>query len=245
MSTLLIPVAPLSRTKSRLRDCFSVEKLKDFTIAMFRDLAKTLTEVKCFENKIAYCNTSEILEIAEEFGIIGVKEVLADVPKSFDEVINDFNKLAIHKFNANKTIIAFLDLILITSKNFNEINALLNENQLVVCPAIHSAGVSILGRNPPDIIPSFFSDPNTPSLVALLNNALSKGIGKLIIYDSFRAGFDIDVKQDLVLAYEYLKIFNLKNTEAFKFLKNNLKLSLKKRNANNNRTFDIIDKNEI
>ena len=150
--------------------------------------------------------------------------------------------MAIKNFNANQTTIAFLDLILINSKNFYEINTLVKENQLVVCPAIHSAGVSILGRNPPDIIPSFFSDPNTPSLIALLNNANSKGIGKLIIYDSFRAGFDIDIKQDLVLAYEYLKIFNLKNTEVFKFLKHNLKLSLIKRNANNNRTFDIIGK---
>ena len=242
MSVLLIPVAPLSRTKSRLRDYFSAEKLKDFTIAMFKDLAKTLTEVKCFEHKIVYCHASEILEIAENFGLIGIKEDLSDFPKTFDEVINDFNKLAIKNFNANQTTIAFLDLILINSKNFYEINTLVKENQLVVCPAIHSAGVSILGRNPPDIMPSFFSDPNTPSLIALLNNANSKGIGKLIIYDSFRAGFDIDIKQDLVLAYEYLKIFNLKNTEVFKFLKHNLKLSLIKRNANNNRTFDIIGK---
>ncbi|MFX0082196.1 MAG: hypothetical protein ACFE94_10635 [Candidatus Hodarchaeota archaeon] len=242
MSTLLIPVAPLSRTKSRLRDCFSVEKLKDFTMAMFKDLAKTLTEVRCFEHKIVYCHASEILKIAEDFGLIAIKEELSDVPKSFDEVINDLNNIAVKKFNANQTTITFLDLILITSKNFYEINALLKENQLVVCPAIHSAGVSILGRNPPDIIPSFFSDPNTPSLVALLKNANSKGIEKLVIYDSFRAGFDIDVKQDLVLAYEYLKIFNLKNREVFKFLKNNLKLSLKKRNAFDNRTFDIIEK---
>ena len=242
MSTLLVPVAPLSRTKSRLRDCFSLEKLKDFTIAMFKDLVKTLVEVKCFEHKIVYCHASEILEIAEKFGLIGIKEDLTDTPKSLDEVINEFNNLAVQKFNANQTTIAFFDLILITSKNFYEINALVKENQLVVCPAIHSAGISILGRNPPDIIPSFFSDLNSPSLVALLNNAASKGIRKPIIYDSFRAGFDIDVKQDLVWAYEYLKIFNLKNTEVFKFLKNNLKLSLKKRNVNNNRTFDIIEK---
>jgi 2-phospho-L-lactate guanylyltransferase (CobY/MobA/RfbA family) len=218
-----------------------VEKLKDFTIAMFKDLAKTLADVTCFEHKIVYCHASEILEIAKDFGLIGIKENLADIPKSFDEVINDLNKLAIQKFHANQTTIAFLDLILITSNNFYEINTLLKENQLVVCPAIHSAGISILGRNPPDIIPSFFSDPNTPSLVALLNNATSKGIEKLIIYDSFRAGFDVDIKQDLVLAYEYLKIFNLKYTEVFQFLQNNLKLSLKKRNANNNRSLDIIE----
>jgi 2-phospho-L-lactate guanylyltransferase (CobY/MobA/RfbA family) len=242
MSALLIPVAPLSRTKSRLRDCFSVEQLKEFTIAMFKDLAKTLTEVKCFEHKIVYCHAPEILELAEISGLIGIKEDITNVPKPFDEVINEFNELAIKKFNADQTTITFLDLVLINSKNFYEINTLVKENQLVVCPAIHSAGVSILGRNPPDIIPSFFSDPNTPSLVALLRNANNKGIGKLIIYDSFRAGFDIDIKQDLVLAYEYLKIFNLKNTEVFKFLKKNLKFSLSKRNANNNRTFDIVGK---
>jgi 2-phospho-L-lactate guanylyltransferase (CobY/MobA/RfbA family) len=241
MSTLLIPVAPLSRTKSRLRDCFSLEQLKDLTIAMFKDLCTTLSEVNCFEHKIIYCNTPEILEIAEDFSLIGIKEAKIETSRSFDEVINNINRIALKKYNALQTTIAFLDLILITSNNFNEINSLVKENQLVVCPAIHSAGISILGRNPPDIIPSSFSDPNTPSLVALLNNAYTKGISKLMIYDSFRAGFDVDIKQDLALAYEYLKIFKLKDTEVFKFLENNLRFSLKKISANNNRTFNIIE----
>lgn len=242
MSTLLIPVAPLLNTKTRLRNCFSREQLKDLTIAMFRDMGNILVEVNCFENIIVYCNTSEILELAEEYGLIGIKEVLQDPPKSFDEIISDFNKVAIEEFNAEQTTLAFLDLILIASKNFVEINDLLLQNQLVVCPAIHSAGISILGRNPPDILPSSFSDPNTPSLVALLNNASDIGIKKIVIYDSFRAGFDIDLKQDLVVAYEYLKIFNLTHTEVFKFLKNNLKFTLKKKDINNNRTFEILDK---
>lgn len=242
MSTLLIPVAPLLNTKTRLRNCFSREQLKDLTIAMFRDMGNILVEVNCFENIIVYCNTSEILELAEEYGLIGIKEVLQDPPKSFDEIISDFNKVAIEEFNAEQTTLAFLDLILIASKNFVEINDLLLQNQLVVCPAIHSAGISILGRNPPNILPSSFSDPNTPSLVALLNNASDIGIKKIVIYDSFRAGFDIDLKQDLVVAYEYLKIFNLTHTEVFKFLKNNLKFTLKKKDINNNRTFEILDK---
>jgi len=233
MSFLLIPIAPLSRTKSRLRDCFSIEQLKDLTIAMFKDLCSTLSRVNCYNHKIVYCNTPEILEIARDFGLIGIKEENLTVQHSFDDVIRDLNKIALEKYDALQTTIAFLDLILITSKNFNEINSLLKKNQLLVCPAIHSAGISVLGRNPPDIIPSYFSDPNIPSLVALLNSAHTIGIKKLIIYDSFRAGFDVDIKQDLALAYEYLRIFNLNNTEVFKFLKNNLKISLKKLNANN------------
>jgi len=242
MSSLLIPVGPFSTTKSRLQDCFSAEQLKDFTIAMFKDLVNTLADVSCFEHKIVYCNASEILEIAEENGLIGIKEEIPDKPKLFDEVINEFNKIAVERFSAKQTTFAFLDLVLITAKNFNEINALIQKNQLVICPAIHSAGVSILSRNPPDIIPSFFSDPNIPSLVALLNNASKNEIQKIVIYDSFRAGFDLDIKQDLVLAYEYLKIFNLKDTEVFNFLKNNLKLSLKKKNVNDNRTFELLER---
>ncbi|MDX1798787.1 MAG: hypothetical protein R3255_09065, partial [Candidatus Lokiarchaeia archaeon] len=100
-------------------------------------------------------------------------------------------------------------------------------------------GISIFGRNPPKIIPSFFSDPNVPSLVALLNYTSQQDIEKIAVYDSFRAGFDIDIKQDLVLGYEYLKILNLKDTEVFRFLKNNLKLALKKIKASNNRIFKI------
>lgn len=242
MSSLLIPVAPFLTTKSRLRDCFSAEQLKDFTIAMFKDLLNTLVEVNCFKHKIVYCNAPEILELAEENGLIGIKEELSNSPKSLDEVISEFNEIAVDRFNAKQTTIAFLDLILITAKNFYEIDTLIQKNQLVICPAIHSAGISILSRNPPDIVSTSFSDPNTPSLMALLSKASKNDISKIFIYDSFRAGFDMDLKQDLVLAYDYLKIFNLRDTHVFTFLKNNLKLSFKKRNMNNNRDFEMLER---
>ena len=242
MSILLIPVAPLSRTKSRLRDCFSNNQLRDLTLAMFKDLIKTLTMVTCFDKQIVYCNTDEILDFAEDYGLIGIKENLTNPPKSFDEVIKNLNDIAIKKFNAERTILIFIDIILIKARNFNEINEMLKNDQLLVCPAIQSAGISILGRNPPDIIPTFFSDPNIPSLVALIQKANDMGIKKISIYDSFRAGFDVDVKQDIVLAYNYLKIFNLTHTETFQFLKKNLNLTLKKVNVDNNRVFRIIKK---
>jgi len=240
MSVLLIPIAPLIRTKSRLKDCFSNSQLKELTIAMFKDLGKTLTDVDCFDQKIVYCNAPEILDLAKDYNLIGIKEELTVPPKTFDEVIEDLNNIAIKRFNVKQTVFSFLDLILISSNNFYEINQLMQRNQLVICPAIHSAGISIFGRNPPDIIPSYFSDPSTPSLVALLNNASKRGIDKIAIYDSFRAGFDIDIKQDLVLGYEYLKILNLIETDVFRFLQVNLKLSLKKINASNNRNLKII-----
>jgi len=242
MSILLIPVAPLSRTKSRLRDAFSPEQLRELTIAMFKDLATILSEVNCYDHKIIYCNTPEILELAESYNLIGIKEEITTPPKSFDTVIKDLNDIALKKFNATQTIFSFLDLILITAINFYEINELMEKNQLVICPAIHSAGISLLGRNPPDIIPSFFSDPKIPSLIAVLNEAKKKGIEKITLYDSFRAGFDIDILQDLILGYEYLKIFNLRDKEVFKFLKINLKMSIQKKNANDNRNFEIFKK---
>lgn len=242
MSFLLIPVAPLSTTKSRLRDCLSKEQLKELTIAMFKDLGETLSEVDCFEEKIVYCNGAEILELASVYGLIGIKEHLTTPRKSFDEVIADLNNTAVKKFNAQRTVFTFLDTILISSKNFYEINSLITNNQLVVCPAIHSGGISVIGRNPPNIIPTYFSDPSMLSFIALLKNAKKQGLEKIAIYDSFRAGFDIDLKQDLLLAHQYLKILNLKHTETYKYLKNNLKLTLKKKNAKNNRKFRILSK---
>ncbi|MFX0047617.1 MAG: hypothetical protein ACFE8G_05535 [Candidatus Hermodarchaeota archaeon] len=238
MSILLIPIAPLSRTKSRLRDCFPKELLKDLTVAMFNDLAKKVVNLDCFDQKIVYCHNSEILELAEGYGLIGIKEKLTKPRKSFDEVISDLNLIAIREFNALSTIFTFLDVILISEKNFEDIGRLMELNQLVVCPAIHSAGISIFGRNPPEIIPTHFSDPNIPSFVALIRDAQERNL-KYTIYDSFRAGFDIDIKQDLLLGFEYLKLFNQNDTETFKFLKNNLKLSLQKKNLKNNRNFKI------
>ena len=238
MSILLIPIAPLSRTKSRLRDCFPKGLLKELTIAMFKDLGKKVQSVDSFDSKIVYCHNNEILELAEEFGLIGIKEKLTHPRKSFDLVINDLNNIAIKDYDAVNTIFTFLDVILLSEKNLIEINNLMKLNQLVVCPAIHSAGISIFGRSPPNILPTHFSNSNIPSFVALLNDAQKRNL-KVSVYDSFRAGFDIDIKQDLLLGFEYLKIFELTETETFKFLQKNLKLTLQKRNIKNNREFKI------
>jgi 2-phospho-L-lactate guanylyltransferase (CobY/MobA/RfbA family) len=238
MSILLIPIAPLSMTKSRLRDCFPKGLLKELTIAMFKDLAKKVQNVDSFDHKIVYCHNNEILELAEEFGLIGIKEKFTHPRKSFDLVINDLNNIAIKDYDAVNTIFTFLDVILLSQKNLIEIGNLMKLNQLVVCPAIHSAGISIFGRNPPDILPTHFSNPNIPSFVALLNDAQSRNL-KVSVYDSFRAGFDIDIKQDLLLGFEYLKIFELTKTETFQFLQKNLKLTIQKRNIKNNREFKI------
>jgi len=238
MSILLIPIAPLSRTKSRLRDCFPKGLLKDLTIAMFKDLAKKVQNVNYFDYKIVYCHDEEVLELAEEFGLIGIKEKLTHPRKSFDLVINDLNNVAINEYDAVSTIFTFLDVILLSENNLMEISNLMKTNQLVVCPAIHSAGISIFGRNPPDIVPTHFSNPNIPSFVALLKDAKSRNL-KISVYDSLRAGFDIDIKQDLLLGFEYLKIFDLTSSETFKFLKDNLKLVLQKKSLKNNREFKI------
>ena len=97
-------------------------------------------------------------------------------------------------------------------------------------------------RNPPNIITSnCFSDPKRPSLISLFNEAKEKNL-EVTLYDSFRAGFDVDVKQDLVMAYQYLKIYNLKNSFTYQFLKKNLKLSLERCNQENNREFTIAEK---
>ena len=182
--------------------------------------------------------SDEILKLARDFGLIGIKEELTTPRKSFDQVIQDLNTIAVKSFGATSTIFTFLDVILLSNQNLEEINALLQSNDLVVCPAIHSGGISILGRNPPDIIPTYFSGSRLPSFVALLNNAKLKGL-KFAIYDSFRAGFDIDLKQDLILAFEYLNIFNLQSTQTYQFLKENLKLTLYKKHESNNRIFEI------
>jgi 2-phospho-L-lactate guanylyltransferase (CobY/MobA/RfbA family) len=205
---------------------------------MFKDLAMKLSKVAEFEEKIVYSNDSIILDLAEKYNLIGIKEFLTHPRKSFDQVIDDVNQIALNEFHAQSTVFTFLDTVLISPKNFKEIHKRVTNNSLVICPAIHSAGISVIGRNPPDIISTFFSDPSTPSFIAQVEAARSKGL-KISIYDSIRAGFDIDIKQDLVLAYEYLNIFDLTDTETFQFLKTNLSLSIEKGNPTNNRELKL------
>ncbi|GAG48123.1 unnamed protein product, partial [marine sediment metagenome] len=216
--------------------------LKNLTLAMFKDLGNTLLNVHCFDNKIVYCNNSEILELADNYDLIGIKEELRKPRKTFDNVISELNDFAIKKYNAINTVFTFLDVVLISTKNFYEINSLMKKQDILVCPALQTGGISIFGRKPPNIISSrCFSDPNKTSLLSLFEEAKKKGL-KITYYDSFRAGFDVDIKQDLVLAYKYLKIFSLIHKETYKFLKINLKLTLKKKNAENNRDLKIVEK---
>ncbi|MFX1275004.1 MAG: hypothetical protein ACFFBP_19510 [Promethearchaeota archaeon] len=242
MSLLLIPIAPLYRSKSRLENYLSRNQLKELTIAMFKDLGNTLLNIKCFSEKIVYCESEEILKLAGEYDLVGIKEYPKNPSLSFDGMITNLDRLIIDRYDPESTVIAFLDLVLISAQNFLEINSLMKTNNLVVCPAIQSAGISVLGRKPPDLLDSYFSHPKVPSLIALFNAANEKGIEKIAIYDSFRASFDVDIMKDLMLAYEYLKIFNLEETETYKFLKKNLKLSIHKTMENNNREFAITDK---
>lgn len=238
MNILLIPIAPLSRTKSRLRKCFSKEQLKDLTIAMFKDLAAKLTKVNCFDHIIVYCNSPEILQLTNSYGLIGIKEQLTTPRKSFDQVISDLNQIAIDKYKATSTVFTFLDTILISVQNFYDIYKLIQDHQLVLCPAISSAGISVFGRNPPHTLHTFFSNNTIPSLLAMYNAAKQENL-KIAIYDSFRAGFDIDIKQDLVLAYHYLKIFGLEDTETHYFLKTHLNLTTIRKNLKDNRKLTI------
>ena len=237
MTELLIPVAPLSKTKSRLEDIFTRDQLKNLTIAMLKDLFSKISQTKLQINPLVYCNSSEVLDLAEEYGFIPIIENNSP-QKCFDDILQDINNIAIQEYHAKNTIITFSDLILITSKNIIELVKLTEQNQLVVCPAIVSAGISVLGRNPPGIIPTYFSHPTTPSLVALLNEANARGL-KIAIYDSFRAGFDIDIKHDVLLAYEYLKAFNLNKSETYKFLKQNINLVITKKSSLENRMLEI------
>lgn len=243
MSLLFVPIAPLSQSKSRLMDdCFTPQQLEEFTIAMFIDLASKLENLQCFDKKIIYCNSAKILELSHSYKLTVVKEPERASPDTLDEIIEDLKDLSNHQFNAKQMLISFLDVILITKKNFEEMANLLEKNQLLVCPAIHSAGISVLGGNPPNLIPPCFSDPNIPSLIAFFRNAQKKNLRKIAVYDSFRAGFDVDLKEDCLLAYEYLKILNLTHTKAYKFLEKNLSISLEKTDVNNNRNYKIIEK---
>lgn len=210
---------------------------------MVKDLGEKLSHVNCFENTIVYCGDKSIVELVESYDLIGLEEKNNSHKKSFDTVIGEVNRIAMDEFNAQQTVFTFLDAILISEQNFADISKLVNEYQLVVCPSVQSAGISVLGRNPPNIVSTCFSDPNTPSFLGQIQKAQNAGIDKIKIYDSFRAGFDIDIERDLALAYEYLKVLNLTHTHIFQFLEANLAVSLKKNH--NNRDLEIKTNRKI
>jgi len=228
MSVLIVPVSQLDQAKIRLREIFSKQKIKKFTLAMVKDICQKTLDRECFSKKIVYCNTQEVLDLARDFGFIPIKEKRRYKSPDFNIVINEISDIVIERFHPTNTLITFADLILISPENFVEISNLLKKNQLLICPSVNSLGISLIGRSPPDVIETCFSNFNNPSLIAQMKLVRKKNLKKVILYDSFRAGFDVDLKQHVISGYNYLKVFKLTNTETFKFLKKNLKKGLKK-----------------
>ncbi|MHA1147296.1 MAG: hypothetical protein ACTSR8_03535 [Promethearchaeota archaeon] len=242
MSILAIPVAPLSKAKSRLNECFSREQIRDLIKAMLRDMYDNLKSLDLFNVIIIYSQDREILELAATYNFMGIREIPIKQSRSFDDVISELKDIAIAKFKSEPLLISFLDLPLINQQHFSEINSLLHQYQIVVCPAIKTAGISLIGANPPSLLPPCFSDPKLPSLITLYNNAREKGISQIYSYDSFQAGFDIDLREDCLLAVEYMKIFDLTERATYKFLKTNLNHCFEKIDENNNRSFKFVEK---
>ncbi len=241
MTIVLIPVAPLWRSKSRLEPCLSRENLVNFTLVMLEDMLTTLSEVNEFEKIIVFSQDKEVLELAQNFGYEGIIEKNSPT-SSFDDIIKTMNKVAIEKFDAHSTLTTFLDLVLISKKNFCDIATLMKKNRVVVCPAIQSMGISILGRSPPNIVEPAFCSPDTTSLKSLLNEVRKKEIKDIAIYDSFRASFDVDIESDLLMAYEYLKMLELRKNKTYLFLKKNLNSKIQKRDEHDNRNFLVNKK---
>ncbi len=176
MSILIVPVSQLDQAKIRLRDIFSKEKIKEFTLAMFKDICQKTLQTDCFSKKIVYCNTQEILEISRDYGFIPIKEERSEKSPDFNNVITEISDIIIKKYNPISTLIAFADLILISQKNFLEINELLKKNQLVICPSVNSLGISLIGRTPPNIIKTCFSNSKNSSLIAQIELAKKKKV---------------------------------------------------------------------
>ncbi|MGQ4872854.1 MAG: hypothetical protein ACP6IY_02155 [Promethearchaeia archaeon] len=238
MTILFIPVAPLNKTKTRLKTCFSEEQLIQLTLAMVKDICYKVKNISTFREIIVYCRNHEVLDIARKNGLIGYQENINNNIKNFDDIIQSLKKIAISEFESDKMLITYIDLVLISKNNLIELNNYLENADMVICPEIRSLGISILGGKP-ELIPRCFSDPKTPSLLVLLKILKNKNIENIKIYDSFRASFDLDVPEDCILALEYMKLFNLTNSETYKFLKNNVKFTLEKENPINTRKFRL------
>jgi len=227
MSVLAVPVSPLSHTKRRLAKVLSNKQLEELTLAMVKDFCKKTLDLNCFSEKIVYCYTPQVLELSEEYGFCPIREEAGQKSDNFNDVITQMNNIILNKFNPENVVISFVDLILISPRNLIEIKNLLEKNQLVICPSVHSLGISIIGRNPPDVIDTCFSPSDGSSLIAQIQLAKKNDLKKIALYDSFRAGFDVDLKEHLKLGYEFLKIFNLTDSETYKFMQNHLKTLLK------------------
>jgi 2-phospho-L-lactate guanylyltransferase len=199
---VIIPVKKTDRAKSRLSKYLPDEIRKQFCLAMFEDVIKTVKSTDRVQEVIVVSNDHFVPQLVEKFRAVLLLEKTHGLNGNISEAIN----LCV-EMGATSTLVLPADIPLIAVEDLEEIYSLGERASMVVAASRDGRGTNALLLKPPKISPTFYGPF---SFQKHIQEATKLGI-KFLCYNSLRIALDIDTINDL----EYFVSLKAKQTVAY------------------------------
>lgn len=203
---VIIPIKILDQAKSRLSKWLPNEIRKQFSLAMFQDVIKTVTLSDKVQEVVVVSNDPIVSQLVETFGAILLPEKTHGLNNTVSEAIDWCAEKG-----ATSVLILPADIPLISVKDLDKIYCLGEKASMIITPSRDEKGTNALLLKPPKIISTFYGPL---SFKKHIQEAKRFDI-KFFCYRSPRIALDIDTVNDL----QYFVSLKVKQTTTYKELK--------------------------
>lgn len=210
----IVPVAPLSRVKTRLSALLSQLERSRLVLCMLSDVVTALKATSPIQETIVVTSDDKVADYATS---LGVRTLIERHPPELNAALVLATSELLNEFPDYASLIVPVDIPMLDAASLMEVIRLADEAQgsIVIAAPSNNGGTNLLLRLPSDIIsPSFGED----SFAIHRRKALSKGIH----FEEYKTGqisLDIDTADDL---YEFMDIG--KHTNTWDYLENEIDL---------------------
>ena len=199
---VIIPIKILDKAKSRLSKYLPDEKRKQFCLAMFKDVIKTVRARDKVKEVVVVSNDPMVTQLVERFGAV----LLPDKTHGLNCTISNTVNWCV-KNGATSVLVLPADIPLIKVEDLDEIYSLAERASMTITPSRDGRGTNALLLKPPKISPTFYGPL---SFQKHIQEAAKLGL-KFLCYTSPRIALDIDTINDL----KYFVSLRAKQTLAY------------------------------
>jgi 2-phospho-L-lactate guanylyltransferase len=186
----IVPLKPLSRTKSRLSPVLSQAQREKLSEQIFVNTLITLKKVKGIGGVLVVSRDSAALALARQYEVQTVQE--SGAPELNDALTRATE--AVRLWNAQGVLIVPADIPLLRVRDFEAMLELSSGGpEIVIAPDRHERGTNALLVRPPGLIPYRYGGASFPRHIAE-----AEAVGAAVqVYRSFSLGLDLDTPPDL------------------------------------------------
>jgi 2-phospho-L-lactate guanylyltransferase len=191
----IVPLKPLSRTKSRLSPVLSQAQREKLSEQIFVNTLITLKKVKGIGGVLVVSRDTAALALARQHEVQTVQE--SGAPELNDALTRATE--VVRLWNAQGVLIVPADIPLLRVHDLENMLALSGDwPEIVIAPDRHERGTNALLVRPPGLIPYRYGGASFPRHIAE-----AEAVGAAVqVYRSFNLGLDLDTPIDLEVYQE-------------------------------------------